>query len=92
MNRLDVRQFGLASGAVCAALYVGCMLTMRILPEDTLIRFFNALLHGLDVTPIMRHDVPLTDAIIGIVAWFLIGGVLGALFAAVYNLRATRSP
>jgi hypothetical protein len=90
MNFPNVGRFVLAAGATSAVLYVGCALTMRVLPEKTLIRFFNALLHGLDVSSIVRHDVPLSEAVIGAVAWFIIGGVLGGVFAGVYNLRAPR--
>lgn len=90
MNSLSVRQAGLAGGAVSVVLYLGCMLTMFLLPEEALIRFFNALLHGLDVTPVIRHDVRFADAVIGIVSWFFIGGVLGAVFAGVYNARIPR--
>ena len=47
--------------------------------------FFNSLLHGLDTSTIIRVDVPLSEALIGLVETFILGWLFGALIASVYN-------
>jgi hypothetical protein len=88
MATLNIVRVGLAAGVTSALLYVGCMITMRLLPEETTIRFFNSLLHGMDVTSVLQREVALGNAVIGIGSWFVICFVLGVLFAAMYNLGA----
>jgi hypothetical protein len=91
MNTLSVKQTGVALGATGAALYVGCALIMTVLPHEVVIRLFNSLLHGFDVTSIMRWDIPWWEAVIGIVETFILGWLSGAVFAVVYNLPAQRA-
>ena len=57
MNRIHVTRFGFAVGASLAILYVGCVFVMASVPQDAAVRFFNSLLHGLDVRTIMRWDM-----------------------------------
>ena len=54
MHTLSIKRFGFAVGAVSALLYLGCMFVMVTVPKDAVIRFFNSLMHGVDVAPIMR--------------------------------------
>ncbi len=49
------------------------------------IAFFNTLLHGLDVSSIIRTEIPLSEFFIGIVASFILGWLTGAIVAWVYN-------
>jgi|TARA_R100000935_G_scaffold58905_1_gene99420 hypothetical protein len=51
------------------------------------IDFFNSLLHGLDTTSIIRMDVPLWEAGLGIVQTFILGWLIGACIAAFYNAQ-----
>lgn len=86
MHTLSIRRFGFALGAVSALLYLGCMFVMLTVPKQAVIRFFNSLMHGVDVAPIMRWDMPRWEAIIGVLEIFILGWLVGAAVAMFYNL------
>lgn len=85
MNRINVKKFGLACGLTGALLYLGCFLLMITVGHDGTVSFFNSLLHGLDVTSIVRMNVPLWEAVIGIVETFILAWLIGACVAGFYN-------
>lgn len=82
---INVKKFGLATGTTGALLYLGCALVMATVGHDGTIKFFNSLLHGLDVSTIVRMHVPLWEAGIGIVETFILGWLIGACIAGFYN-------
>ncbi|HQW05435.1 MAG TPA: DUF5676 family membrane protein [Flavobacteriales bacterium] len=86
MQRLNIKQAGLAFGATGAALYLGCMLLMATSGSEAIETLFNALLHGLDVHTILRDEVPIEDSVIGLILTFLIGWSAGIFYAWVYNM------
>jgi hypothetical protein len=92
MHNLSVKRLGFAFGATAALLYLGCVFVMLTVPRETVIRFFNSLLHGWDVTPIMRWDMPWWEALLGVVETFILAWLVGAAVAALYNLGASRKP
>ena len=65
--------------------YVGCMITMATVPREQSVKFFNSLLHGIDVEPILRESVPPGEVAIGIVTTFALGWIAGLLIAHFYN-------
>lgn len=87
MNRINIKKFGFAVGLTGAIIYLGCMVVMLTAGREGTIDFFNSLLHGLDITSIIRMDVPLWEAGIGIVQTFILGWLVGALIAAFYNTQ-----
>lgn len=91
MHTLSIKRFGFAVGAVSALLYLGCMFVMLTVPKEAVIRFFNSLMHGVDVTPIMRWDMPWWEAIIGVLEIFILGWLVGAALAMFYNLGLRKS-
>lgn len=54
MQTLSLRRLGFALGAGFALVYLGCVFVMLTAPKEAAIRFFNSILHGVDVTTIMR--------------------------------------
>ena len=82
---INVRKFGFATGLTGALLYLGCMILMATVGHAGVVKFFNSLLHGLDVTSIIRMNVPLWEACIGIAETFILGWLIGACIAAIYN-------
>lgn len=86
MNRINIKKFGLACGLTGALLYLGCMLLMTTVGHDGTVKFFNSLLHGLDVTSIVRMNVPLWEAVLGIIETFILAWLIGACIAAFYNV------
>lgn len=85
MNHINIKKMGLAFGLTGALLYLGCMVVMLTAGHAGTVKFFNSLLHGLDVSSIIRMDVPFWEAAIGIVETFILGWLIGACIAAFYN-------
>lgn len=86
MKTLNIKKMGLAVGTTGAVLYIGCIILMVSVGREGTIFFFNSLLHGLDVEPIIRMSVPPLDALFGIIQTFILGWLVGALIAAIYNV------
>lgn len=90
MNRISVKGVSCALASCCAVLYVGCVFIMLTVSKEVVVRFFNSILHGWDVSSIMRWDMPWWEAALGALEMFILGWLIGALFAVVYNLCAAR--
>ena len=86
MNYISIRKFGLAFGLTGALLYFGCALTMLILGHDSSVKFFNTLLHGLDVSSIVRMNVSFGEVLTGLVQTFILCWLIGACIAGIYNI------
>jgi len=91
MNNINIRKFGLATGTTAVLMYIGCILVMLTVGREGAIQFFNNLLHGFDTSSIIRMDVPMGEALIGIVQTFVIGWLLGASIAGVYNFSVSKN-
>jgi hypothetical protein len=85
MLTINVKKFGLAAGLTGALLYLGCVIVMATVGHEGTVTFFNSLLHGLNVSSIIRMNVPLWEACMGIVETFILGWLIGATVAALYN-------
>ncbi len=85
--KINVKRLGLAIGSTGALLYLGCILVMLTLGHDGSVKFFNSLLHGLDVSTIVRMDIPLWEAWLGIIQTFILGWLVGVFIAVVYNFQ-----
>jgi hypothetical protein len=85
---LNPKYLGLAFGATGVVFYLGCMLTMAAVSHDTAVLFFNSLLHGLDVGPILRTRAPVSQVALGLVTIFILCWFAGILIAGIYNLGA----
>lgn len=85
MNHIHVKKFGFAVGATSGLLYLGCALLMLVIGRDGTARFFGTLFHGLDVSGIIRMDMPAVDAVSGVIQSFILGWLIGASVAAIYN-------
>jgi hypothetical protein len=82
---LSATRMGAAVGMTGVLFYPGCILTMSTVSRDKAITFFNSLLHGLDVGPILRTSVSTVEVVLGIVSTFVLGWFAGALIAGFYN-------
>jgi hypothetical protein len=87
MYRLNVKKLGFSFGITASIIYLGCMIVMATAGKEGTITFFNSLLHGLDVSNVIRMDVPLLEAFFGIVQTFILGWLIGACIAAFYNAQ-----
>ena len=84
--KLNPKYLGLAFGATGLVFYLGCMLTMATVPQESAVMFFNSLLHGLDVGPVLKTSVPPGEVALGLVTTFILGWFAGVLIAGIYNL------
>ncbi|MCJ8164211.1 DUF5676 family membrane protein [Pontibacter sp. E15-1] len=87
---INIRKFGFAVGLTGALLYLGCILVMATAGPGGTVQFFNSLLHGLDVSAILRMDVPLWEAGIGLVETFVLGWLIGACIAGIYSVSVKK--
>lgn len=85
--KLNIKKLGFAIGLTGALLYLGCMVVMLTVGHEGSVKFFNSLLHGLDVSSIMRMEIPLWEAGLGIIQTFILGWLVGACIAAFYNAQ-----
>ncbi len=90
MQYLNIKKLGLAFGLTGALLYLGCMIVMATVGREGTIKFFNSLLHGLDTSGIIRMDVPIWEAGLGLVQTFILAWLLGACVAGFYNASVSR--
>lgn len=84
--QLNPKSLGIAFGATGVLFYIGCMLTMATVPHDAAVTFFNSLLHGLDVEPVLKTSVPPAQVVLGLVTTFILAWFAGVLIAGIYNL------
>jgi len=84
-SQLSANLLGVSLGLTGVIFYIGCMITMATVPRDQAVIFFNSLLHGIDVDPILRQSVPIGEAVIGVVTTFALGWIAGLLIAHFYN-------
>ena len=85
---LSVRRLGFAFGSTAGLLYLGCVFVMLTVPHEAVVRFFNSMMHGWNVEPLMRWDMPWWEACIGVPEIFMLGWLVGATVAVLYNLGA----
>src|SRR3989338_5823738 len=85
MNTINVKKFGLAVGATFALLYFVCILIVMSIGREGVIFLVNTLFHGIDVTSLIRTAMPLSNMLIGLVEIFIIGWLMGATIASIYN-------
>ncbi len=90
MRSLSVTRTGFAMGASTALLYLACMAITMTAPKEFVVHFFNSILHGIDVGPIMRWRMPWWEMVIGVLEVFIFGWLFGAVFAVLYSI-GTRS-
>ena len=86
MTPISVARLGFAVGATCSILYMGCAIAMLTLGREGTIVFFNSILHGIDVTTVIRMEMPLSEMAMGVVEVFILGWMTGATIASFYNL------
>lgn len=86
METINIKRFGMAWGFTSALLYLGCVFVMWTVGKEASILFFNSLMHGIDVTSIIRTDMPWWEMAMGLVEIFIIGWLTGATIASIYNV------
>jgi hypothetical protein len=85
MNQINVKKFALASGFTGAIIYLTCFIIMSLLPKETLIKLANLIFHGIDFSEDIRMNIPIAETLLGIIASFIIWGIVGYLLGFIYN-------
>jgi len=67
------------------------MFMMAIVPREKAVVFFNSLLHGFNIEPILRTGVPVGEVALGLISTFILGWFAGVLIAAFYNFGLRNS-
>jgi hypothetical protein len=91
MGAISIKRFGFAFGTTSALLYLGCVFVTAVAGRERTISFFNSLIHGLDVTSIIRMNMPLSEMLVGIVEIFILAWLTGATIASIYNFGSNKS-
>ena len=90
MGVINVRKFGFAVGLTGTILYLGCAFVMAFAGKESSIFLFNSLMHGIDVSSIIKMNVPTGDMILGIFQTFVLGTFIGSTIASIYNFQLNR--
>ncbi len=91
MNHISIKNLGLATGTTIAIVYVACIVVTSLLSPAASLAFANNLMHSIDVSAIMRKTpMPFSEALIGTVEWFVIGWLMGASVASIYNISLSK--
>ncbi|HEX2787545.1 MAG TPA: DUF5676 family membrane protein [Ignavibacteria bacterium] len=85
MYKINIKKFGLAFGTTSGLLYLGCAILLSILGKEQTVFFFNTLLHGIDVSTIIKPTMSFGIAVIGLIESFILGWFVGVCIAAIYN-------
>ncbi|OGX06724.1 MAG: hypothetical protein A2Z88_09630 [Omnitrophica WOR_2 bacterium GWA2_47_8] len=86
MGVINVKKFALSFGLTFAFLRLLCVVVMALTPREATVAFFNTLLHGLDVSSVLRTDISMLEQVYGLIQIFVLGWLLGASIASIYNL------
>jgi len=91
MDEIDIKRFGMATGATFAILNILCLALLMILGTETLVMLANGFMHGLDISPLVKTN-PLTlgQILLGIIETFAVGFLAGACIAGIYNFSLKR--
>ena len=91
MEVIDIKRFAMACGSVATLLYLGCVVVMASTSRETQILFFNSLLHGIDVTSVLRTAMPPWEMAMGLLETFILAWLVGASIASIYNVAGSRA-
>lgn len=84
--RIDPRKLGISIGFTFFLLYIGCMILMYYLGHDGTVTYFNNMLHGIDISTIVKMNVTLAEAFAGIIEIFILGTFIGICIGGFYNI------
>ena len=82
---IDSKRLGLACGIAASVFYVSCVLAMAVVGREPLILYFNSVLHGLDVSSVLRAKIGPLESLFGLINIMALGWLFGAFTGAFYN-------
>lgn len=84
--KIDPKKLGLSIGFTFFLLYIGCMIMMYFLGHNGTITYFNNMLHGIDISTIIKMNITLGEALGGIIEIFILGTFIGICIGGFYNI------
>jgi protein-S-isoprenylcysteine O-methyltransferase Ste14 len=84
MQRLNTKASGFAVGGGLALLYLASVFVIHTLPRHVAIYFLNSIVHGIDVTPILRWEMPWWEMVVGVLHVFILGWLFGSALAILW--------
>ncbi len=85
MERINTKAMGFALGLCFTLLYLAGVFIVHTVPRPAAVAFFNSIIHGIDVSSIMRWEMPWWEMVIGVLQIFIIGWLFGSAVAILYN-------
>ncbi len=85
MNNINIKRFAFAVGSTFAILYVGCVFLVMSVGTTGTALFMRDIFHWIDISLILRQEVHTFELFSGIIEIFIIGWLMGATIAALYN-------
>ena len=85
-GKIDILRVGIAFGAGLSSLYLLCIVVMGLGGAPVSAKVLNGIFHGLDFTPMIHTDVPVSRRFVGLLGTFFVGALVGSVSGAVYNL------
>ncbi|MDO8740758.1 MAG: DUF5676 family membrane protein [Candidatus Woesearchaeota archaeon] len=83
MEKLNVKTTALTLAIVGGVLSLACAAIIAIWPGS--LKYLGAIFHGIDLTAIAKTSVSIGSVILGLIEVVVIGAIVGALFAWLYN-------
>ncbi len=85
MGNINQNAAALAGGISADAISLICLIFVAIAPAETVASVANSLFHGLDVSGIATKSISFGKSLIGLIILFIVGAVIGYVFAFAYN-------
>ena len=83
-NKLDVKTTSLALGVTSGIVSIACFLILWVWPSS--LSLFGKMFHRIDMAKVATPSLTASDAVVGLVVAVVLGLLIGALYAKVYNL------
>jgi hypothetical protein len=84
VDKLNPKRIANTLGVVFAGVSLLCAVLVLVFPGAAMSVFSN-IFHGIDITQIAKSSVSIGSIIIGLIEVFILGWIIGWLFAVVYN-------
>ena len=85
MDAINPQRAGLATAITATGLYAACAIVLFSVPRSVATAMYNGFFHGMDVSGLVRPGIAWGPTLLGITGFFVVGWLLGAGFAVVYN-------
>ena len=85
MGNINPNAAALSGGISADVISLLCLIFVAIAPAETVASVANSLFHGLDVSSIATKSISVGKSIMGLIILFIVGAIIGYVFAVAYN-------